>query len=36
MALACTLDGASMIVENMFESRFQHATQWSHWRGHFT
>lgn len=27
MALACTLDGASMIVENMFESRFHHATQ---------
>ena len=27
MALSCTLDGASMIVENMFESRFQHATQ---------
>ncbi len=27
MALACTLDGASMIVENMFESRFAHAAQ---------
>ncbi|MGI6239896.1 MAG: UDP-N-acetylglucosamine 1-carboxyvinyltransferase [Christensenellales bacterium] len=26
-ALACTLDGASMIVENMFESRFAHAAQ---------
>lgn len=27
MALACTLDGASMVVENMFESRFAHVTQ---------
>jgi UDP-N-acetylglucosamine 1-carboxyvinyltransferase len=27
MALACTLDGASMIVENLFESRFAHAAQ---------
>ena len=27
MALACTLDGSSMIVENLFESRFGHAAQ---------
>lgn len=27
MALACTLDGASMVVENMFENRFGHAAQ---------
>lgn len=27
MALACTIDGASMIVENLFESRFGHASQ---------
>ena len=30
MALACTLDGASMIVENLFESRFAHAAQLMH------
>ncbi len=27
MALACTLDGASMVVENLFENRFAHASQ---------
>ena len=27
MALACTIEGASMIVENLFESRFGHAAQ---------
>lgn len=27
MALACTIDGAGMIVENLFESRFAHAAQ---------
>ena len=27
MALACTIDGVSMIVENLFESRFGHAAQ---------
>jgi len=27
MALACTIDGAGMIVENLFENRFAHAAQ---------